>query len=90
MTIVARLLRTASTFHADAGIFDGCPLGLSSKVPKRLSPNCHCSDLNDLIKRCAKEKRKKKNKEKESLIHLVSSLINFKFSKKQSRLLIRK
>jgi hypothetical protein len=31
---------------------------LSSKVPKRLSPDGHCSDLNDLIKRCAKEKRK--------------------------------
>lgn len=38
MTIVATLLRTASTLHADAGIFVfGSPSGLSSKVPKRLS-----------------------------------------------------
>jgi hypothetical protein len=76
MTIVARLLRTASTLHADTGIFVGCPLGLSSKVPKELSPSCPYNDLNDLIKRCAKEKEK----EKESL----ASLINFRFSGKQS------
>jgi hypothetical protein len=59
MTMVARLLRTASTFHAEAGIFVGCPLGLSSKVPKRLSPSCHCSDLNDLIKGVQRKKERK-------------------------------
>jgi hypothetical protein len=63
MTIVARLLRTASTFHAEAGIFVGCPLGLSSKVPKWLSPSCHCTGPNYLIKSCAKEKKKENEKE---------------------------
>jgi hypothetical protein len=57
MTIVARLLRTASTFHADIGIFVvGGPPGLSSKVPKQMSPSCPCNGLNYLIKRCGKEK----------------------------------
>src|SRR5215207_6288860 len=52
MTIVARLLRTASTFHADIGIFVvGGPPGLSSKVPKQMSPRCPCNGLNYLIKR---------------------------------------
>jgi hypothetical protein len=80
MTIVARLLRTASTFHADIGIFVvGGPPGLSSKVPKQMSPSCPCNGLNYLIKRCGKEKTlKESGAEKYSL----SCFIIIEFSRK--------
>lgn len=83
MIIVATLLRIASTLHADADILVvGSPSGLSSKVPKRLSPSCPCNDLNYyLSKRRGKEERIKKEKEKVILIDY------FMISKKASEII---